>query len=64
MASLDEAFSRRFVDLGQGEGLVLAEVEKGPLHGGGELLKVCAAEEPSGFRMLPPPTARRGFFIN
>ena len=59
MASLDQAFIRRFVDLGQGEGRVLADVEKGPLDAGGELLKVCAAEETSGHWMLPLPPSRR-----
>jgi hypothetical protein len=59
MASLDQAFSRRFVDLGQGEGRVLADFEKGPLHEGGELLKVCAAEETPGHRMMPLPPSRK-----
>ena len=57
MASLDQAFSRRFVDLGKGEGRVLADVEKGPLHAGGELLKVCAGEETTGHWVLPPQSA-------
>ena len=37
MASLDQAFSRRFVDLGHGEGRVLAQIEQGALNANGEL---------------------------
>jgi hypothetical protein len=56
MASLDQAFSRRFVDLVHGEGRVLAQIEQGALHASGELLKVCAAEETPGRWMMPLPS--------
>jgi hypothetical protein len=59
MASLDQAFSRRFLDLGHGEGRVLAQIEQGALNASGELLKVCAAEETPGHWMLPLPPSRR-----
>jgi len=64
MASLNQAFSRRFVDLGKGEGRVLAQIEKGALNSGGELLKVCAAEETPGLSMQPLLSSERGVLIS
>lgn len=63
-ANLDKVRGGGVVDLRCGEGRVLPKVEEGSLGGFEDLRETFSGEDPARFRMMPPPSPRRGLILS